>query len=178
MAPLPVQARVLCVNGSAARPRWELRPGQGNIIPAGDGHIEGETTVPRAATETVRFTRVFHGRADQVSQARHEVARHLSACGCPRTDDVVLVLSELASNAVLHSASTGKSFTVRTELFPTYIQVEVEDLGGQWIHKHPDETRPHGLDVVEALAGPGNWGRDGSERGRVVWCRLDLPAQQ
>jgi anti-sigma regulatory factor (Ser/Thr protein kinase) len=137
---------------------------------------KGEATVPRAAVATVRFTRVFHGRADQVSQARHEVARHLSACQCTRTDDAVLVLSELASNAVLHSASTGQFFTVRTELFPTHVRVEVEDLGGQWIQKPPDKSRPHGLDVVEALAGPGNWGTEGSEQGRVVWCRLDLEA--
>ena len=129
--------------------------------------------MPRAAVETVRFTRVFHGRADQVSHARHEVARHLSACGFPRVDDAVLVLSELASNAVLYSASTGQFFTVRTELFPAYLWLEVEDLGGQWIMKPPDESRPHGFDVVEVLTGPDNWGVDGDDGGRVAWARLE-----
>jgi hypothetical protein len=32
--------------------------------------------------------------------------------------------------------------------------------------------------VVEALTGPDNLGVDGSERGRVVWARLELEAQQ
>ena len=31
---------------------------------------------------------------------------------------------------------------------------------------------PHGLDVVEALTGPDNWGVAGGQAGRVVWCRL------
>jgi serine/threonine-protein kinase RsbW len=141
--------------------------------PAGPGyHGRGETAVPRAAVETVRFTRVFHGRADQVSHARHEVARHLLACRFPRIADAVLVLSELASNAVLHSASAGQFFTVRTEIFPAYLWLEVEDLGGQWTMKPPGESRPHGFDVVEALTP--DWGVDGDERGRVAWARLEL----
>ena len=129
--------------------------------------------MPRAAVQTVRFTRVFHGRADQVSQARRELARHLSACGFPRVDDAVLVVSELASNAVLYSASAGQFFTVRTELHAAYLRVEVEDLGGQWIMKPPDESRPHGFDVVEVLTGPDNWGVDGDDGGRVAWARLE-----
>jgi hypothetical protein len=53
------------------------------------------------AVEVPRFTRVFHGRTDQVRQARLEVARYLSASGCPVTDDVTLVVSEFATNAVI-----------------------------------------------------------------------------
>jgi anti-sigma regulatory factor (Ser/Thr protein kinase) len=134
--------------------------------------------VSRTAVETARFTRVFHGQPDQVSRARHEVARHLSACGCPVTDDVTLIVSEFAANAVLHSGSRDQFFTVRTELFPTYVRVEVEDLGGPWNLKPRDPDRPHGLDVVEALTGPDNWGVDGDETGRVAWCRLELAAQR
>jgi hypothetical protein len=52
----------------------------------------------------------------------------------------------------------------------------VEDRGGHWNLKPRDAGRPHGLDVLEALAGPDNWGADGNEAGRVVWCRLDLEA--
>jgi anti-sigma regulatory factor (Ser/Thr protein kinase) len=129
--------------------------------------------VPRAAVETIRFTRVFHGRADQVSHARHEVARHLLACRFPRTDDAVLVLSELASNAVLYSASADQFFTVRTELHAAYLWIECEDLGGQWELKPPDPDRPHGFDVVNALAGADGWGVDGDEGGRVAWARLE-----
>jgi hypothetical protein len=50
------------------------------------------------AVEVPRFTRVFRGRADQVRQARLEVARYLSGCGGPVTDDVTLVVSDSLNN--------------------------------------------------------------------------------
>jgi anti-sigma regulatory factor (Ser/Thr protein kinase) len=147
-------------------------------IPGKSGnHGEGETTVSRAAAvATVRWTRVFLGQADQVSRARRELARHLTACRFTRTDDAILVLSELASNAILHSASAGASITVRTELFPAYLWIETEDLGGEWHLKLP-EDRMHGLGLVEALTGPDGWGVDDGEHGRVVWARLELDGQ-
>ena len=129
------------------------------------------TAEPAAAT---RHTATYPGRADQVRHVRHAIARHLA--GCPAADDAVLIASELASNAVLHSASRGGFFTVRAELHPDYVWVEAEDLGGLWHCKQPD-GRPHGLDVVQALTGPDNWGTETTtDGGRVVWARLDLAA--
>ena len=129
------------------------------------------TTQPAAAT---RFTVTYPGRPDQVQRARRELARHLA--GCQAKDDAVLIVSELASNAVLHSASRGEFFTVRAELHPDYVWVEAEDLGGPWRSRQRDD-RPHGLDVVEARTGPDGWGTElTSDRGRVVWARLDLAA--
>jgi anti-sigma regulatory factor (Ser/Thr protein kinase) len=46
------------------------------------------------------------------------------------TDDLKLVASELAANAVLYSASRGASFAVRCEIAPGCVRIEVEDLGG------------------------------------------------
>jgi anti-sigma regulatory factor (Ser/Thr protein kinase) len=110
-----------------------------------------------------------------VGQARRELTRHLSACGFPRADDAVLVVSEFASNAVLYSDSNNAFFTVRTELFPAYLWLEVEDLGGHWELKLPDPCRPHGLDIVGALTGPDGWGVDETGDGtRVVWARLEI----
>jgi len=128
------------------------------------------------AAGTREWAGTFTGAPSQVAHARHAVAGMLA--GCPRADDAVLIVSELASNAVLHSRSMGQSFTVRAEIHPGYLWLEVEDLGGPWNLKSRDPDRPHGLDVVEALAGPGNWGMDGNETGRVAWCRLELEAQR
>ena len=76
---------------------------------------------------------------------------------------------------VRHSASAGEFFTVRCERHASYVWVEVEDLGGPWQRKPPGD-RPHGLDIISALAGPGNWGTETTGDGdRVVWARLDLP---
>ena len=122
-----------------------------------------------AATATM-YTGTFRGRPDQVRQARAAVTRYLD--GCPVADDAVLVVSEIASNAVVHSKSSGEFFTVRCELYPDYVWVECEDLGGPWQCRQPDE-RAHGLDVVEALAGPDGWGVEETTDGdRVVWVRL------
>src|ERR1700722_9216611 len=131
--------------------------------------------MPKPVTAT-RFTGTYPGRPDQVQDARRAVARHLA--GCPALDDAVLIVSELASNAILHSASRGEFFTVRAELHADYVWVETEDLGGPWRCRQVDD-RPHGLDVVQAFAGPDGWGVETtSDGGRVVWARLDLPAEE
>ena len=126
--------------------------------------------------EAARTTGTYPGLPDQVQRARKDVARHLA--GHPATDDAVLIVSELAANAILHSHSKGQSFTVRAETFPGYLWLEVEDLGGPWNIRPRDADRPHGLAVVEALTGPDNWGVDGGEAGRVVWARLERDPQR
>ena len=125
---------------------------------------------PAAAT---RYTGTFRGRADQVQHVRHAVASYLA--GRPAADDVVLIVSELASNAIVHSASRGEFFTVRAELHSDYVWVEAEDLGGPWRRGQTDD-RPHGLDVIEALTSPDGWGTElATGGGRIVWARLDIP---
>jgi two-component sensor histidine kinase len=128
-----------------------------------------EASVARAALTAVQdFTAVYHGRADEVGRARHEVTAYLS--GCPAADDAGLILSELATNAVLHSRSRGGYFVVRSEMFPGYAWLEVEDAGGGW-DQHGDGDGGRGLVIVEALAA--EWGVDGDARGRVVWARIE-----
>ena len=118
------------------------------------------------------YTAIYPGRVDQLRHVRRAVARHLA--GCPAADDATLILSELAANAIVHSASRDQFFTIRAELFPDYLWIEVEDLGGPWRFRQPD-GRPHGLEVVEALTGPDNWGVETTTDGdRIVWARLDL----
>src|SRR5271165_3255501 len=78
----------------------------------------GRGSVPRAAAvKTIRFTRMFCGYADKVREVRHEVARHLTACGYPRVDDAVLIISEFCANAVLHSDSRGPTCGSRWKIW-------------------------------------------------------------
>jgi anti-sigma regulatory factor (Ser/Thr protein kinase) len=116
------------------------------------------------------YAAVFRGRPDEVGRARVAVARSLA--GCPVADDAVLIASELAANAVVHSGSRGQFFAVRCLVRRSSCRVEVEDCGGLWRPGPRDRSRPHGLDLVEALAGPDNWGVAGDSSGRVVWARL------
>ena len=77
----------------------------------------------------------------------------------------------------MHSESAGEFFTVRCAVHADYVRIEVEDLGGAW-HRKPADDRPHGLDIIQALAGPGNWGTETTSDGdRVVWARLGLPRE-
>ena len=74
---------------------------------------------------------------------------------------------------MLHSASRhGGAFTLRAEVGRDRLRIEVEDGGGPWPDGRRDDGRPHGFDVVTAIAGAGNWGIDGDVRGRVAWARL------
>jgi serine/threonine-protein kinase RsbW len=123
-----------------------------------------------AAEPVTGYQRAYPGRADQVSQVRRDVASHLG--GCPVTDDIVLVVSEIASNAIVHSRSRGDFFTIRVRLHDRYCRVECQDAGGAWQPQQHDD-RPHGLAIVEALTGPDGWGTTTTSDGdRIVWARL------
>jgi anti-sigma regulatory factor (Ser/Thr protein kinase) len=127
-------------------------------------------TTTAAAAGTRRHTGTYPAEPRQVGLARAALAGWLD--GGPQ-DEAILVASEFATNAVLHSASRhGSVFTVRAEVRQEYLRIEVEDAGGPWREGPRDDGRPHGFDVVAAIAGAGNWGIDGDNRGRVAWARL------
>ena len=129
-----------------------------------------ESATDTHATTALGYTSTFPGRADQVSQVRREIAAYLA--GCPAADDIVLIADELAVNAILHTQSRGSTFTVRCQLSTGVARIEVEDLGGPWRRRNPDD-RPHGLDIIQALTGPDGWGtRTVGNGGRTVWARL------
>jgi anti-sigma regulatory factor (Ser/Thr protein kinase) len=128
-------------------------------------------TTTAAAAGTRRHTGTYPAEPRQVGIARAALAGWLG--GGPRADEAILVASEFATNAVLHSASRhGSVFTVRGEVRQEYLRIEVEDAGGPWREGPRDEGRPHGFDVVTTIAGAGNWGIDGDDRGRVAWARF------
>ncbi len=92
-------------------------------------------------------------------------------------EDALLVVSELTTNAVIHSGSTGNDeLELLAELLPSGVRIEVSDRGASSTtpaRRHEDALVPGGmgLRVVESIAR-----RWGSERqGRVtVWAELAL----
>ena len=127
-----------------------------------------------APARSAAFSRTYAGQPDQVQYVRADLRPLLD--GCPVADDVLLCISELAANAVLHSRSSrsGARFTVRVEIHHgVYARIEVEDSGGTWTDPVPDPSRGHGLDIICALAA--DWGIDGDCRTRAVWARIDWP---
>jgi len=124
----------------------------------------------RPAPDPSGYTDTFGGRAEEAARVRREVAAYLGAA--PAAGDMILIASELAANAILHTQSRGSTFTVRCQLSPGSARIEVEDLGGPWRPRQGGD-RPHGLDIVQVLTGPGGWGtRPAGTGGRVVWAEL------
>jgi anti-sigma regulatory factor (Ser/Thr protein kinase) len=128
-------------------------------------------TTTAAAAGTRRHTGTYPAEPEQVRIARAALAGWLESWR--RVDEAVLIASEFVTNAVLHSASAdGGAFTLRSEIGRDRLRIEVEDAGGPWRDGPRHDGRPHGFDVVAAIAGAGNWGIDGDDRGRVAWARL------
>ena len=128
-------------------------------------------TTTAAAAGIRRHTGTYPAEPGQVRHARAALAGWLR--GCTQADEAILIASEFAANSVLHSASRdGGAFTLRAEIRPDRLRIEVEDAGGAWRDGLRDDSRPHGLDVVAAIAGQGNWGIDRDARGRIAWVTL------
>ena len=144
------------------------------------GDVSVADPAPRGMTPEsswlLRYVRNYPGTPDQVRQVRAHLREALA--GCPRTDDAVTLGSEFAANAVLHSRSgtPGGMFTVQAEVSEgAYIQVAVKDDGGPWAAPTDKVQSGHGLDLVQAVAGPGHWGITGDAAGRLAWARLTWP---
>jgi anti-sigma regulatory factor (Ser/Thr protein kinase) len=121
------------------------------------------------------FQRTYSAEPAQVGWARRALTQALG--DHPFIDDATLIASEFVTNAVLHSASrNGGKFTLRAEIHPGYVWIEVEDAGGPWNPAQHSDGRPHGFDVIEAIAGTGNWGIDGDAARRVAWAALGMTA--
>jgi len=122
---------------------------------------------------------VFSGHADQVGAARRFVASAIRKGG-PVRDVSRLLVSEAATNALLHSTSgDGGTFSVEYLISDDLLRVEVRDDGGpssplRRIH-HIESMTGRGLDLFDALSD--RWGVDGGPDGRTVWFELDLATE-
>ncbi len=127
-----------------------------------------------SATAAVRHARTFAGSPDEIRNVRHFIRQLVE--GCPVTDDVILLASELAANAVRHTASSPDgTFCVLVQAIEGCVRVEVHDLGSDTAPAvrrsgFPGESGA-GLVVVDMIAD--RWGFHGSQLGRVVWFEMD-----
>jgi anti-sigma regulatory factor (Ser/Thr protein kinase) len=127
------------------------------------------------------WRRVFPGRLDQVARARSWTAMLLADTS--RAEDAELILTELVSNALLHTRSgePGGWFGVEITL-GRHARIAVHDLGGrptpQLVCTAPESDdvlaeHGHGLRVVQDLAAL--VGVNGSPAsGHTVWALLAL----
>ncbi|WP_235030682.1 ATP-binding protein [Nonomuraea solani] len=93
----------------------------------------------------------------------------------PLYDDVVLLTSELATNAILHTRSgAGGSFTVTVISSETAVRVLVTDAGSDGppcvCRTSPQSTSGRGLPLIEALSH--RWGFTRQDGSTTVWFEL------
>ncbi|TLP66525.1 ATP-binding protein [Microbispora triticiradicis] len=127
------------------------------------------------ATRTRAQALALPGEPESVSAARAFATGCLPA-GCPRADDVALVVSELATNAVLHSRSgdDGGTFVVLIDVEPGAVAVAVADAGPALVpgmRPEGEDEHGRGLALVADLADA--YEVTTTETGRTAWVRLD-----
>ena len=133
----------------------------------------------RQDTDQVASTRVIEldGDPDAPSRGRHAVTAVLQEWGCaPETrEDLLLVVSELVTNAVVHGAEPIVVTLVRGA---ERLRVEVTD-GAAESSPHNNRRPPataengRGLSVVTRLAVAWGW-RASPGRGKTVWAELPV----
>ncbi|MGP3952966.1 ATP-binding protein [Streptomyces sp. 7N604] len=128
-------------------------------------------------TEPPCFREKFYRRDRRsVPAAREFTQRVLADWGLGgRSDEVLLCVSELATNALLHGVPPGRGFRLFLSLDGDGgpLRVEVHDSGGG--HPRIPETGERdesgrGLLLVEALAD--KWGVGERAPGKIVWCEF------
>lgn len=111
------------------------------------------------------------GGADGVKRARSFAAEGVAQWGGERDPDVlVLVVSELVTNAVTHG---GGWCELRLICGDAYVRVEVTDrMSVSPVVREFDAEHEHGrgMIVVDALAS--EWGVDVSAAAKVVWAQV------
>ncbi|MEH0445361.1 ATP-binding protein [Streptomyces sp. B21-102] len=124
------------------------------------------------------WCRMFPGLTWQVAQARHFVAALLEDETAELVDDAVLVVGELAANAVKHTRSGWYRgwFLVLVHFADDLVRIEVVDQGGdeepmvRSVTRHVEEDG-RGLMLIAACAK--NWGvKDRPSGARCIWVEL------
>ncbi|MFE9000579.1 ATP-binding protein [Streptomyces sp. NPDC007875] len=140
-------------------------------------HTDSGLTQAGSSSATVRALEISIA-ADRalVAEVRHSVRATLTSWGAGAiADDMAVVASELASNALKHA---GSDATVRLQLVEGQALLEVDDSSMQRpvarrVDTEMEEGR--GLFLVQALAAEWGW-RYRKGGGKTVWASLPAPS--
>jgi anti-sigma regulatory factor (Ser/Thr protein kinase) len=124
-----------------------------------------------------KWSRIFPGQAWQVDEARTLVLKQASHEVTSLVEDAVLVVGELAANAVRHTRSGWYRgwFLVVVGFSDDLVRIQVIDQGGDEEPRVRSVSRPveeggRGLLLVAACAK--DWGVKDRPGGRCVWVDL------
>jgi len=133
----------------------------GGVVGTGPG-------APAGPAGPAAESRVFPLSPDAPAEARHFAVIAMPRLGVGHVaDDVALVVTELAANAVLHARS---DFSLTLSAGPDFVRISVRDKQpvpeGESLAPQP----MHGLGLVATLAR--NWGVLSLDDGKMIWAEL------
>jgi CheY-like chemotaxis protein len=130
---------------------------------------------PAPSVHTVDIAaKMFPRHPASASQARRFITDACTRCGCPeRADDARLIVSELATNALLHA---GSQFEIRVRRSERRLRIEVGDAAPDAL---PNPQTPsdlsecgRGLTLVSSLSAL--WGIEPTDSAKIVWAELEI----
>ncbi|MFH8472291.1 ATP-binding protein [Streptomyces sp. NPDC018000] len=115
--------------------------------------------------------------ARSITLSRRRAARLVAEWGHPElSGDAALLVSELATNALLHGALRDRLFRVHLVLTATVLRIEVSDPRGERLpgvrEAADDEKYGRGLLIVSRVAD--DWGVEPRTVGKTVFAELAL----
>lgn len=133
-------------------------------------HVNNETQPPPPRE------RFYRRERQSVPAARAFACQTLGDWGMrERAYDVVLCVSELVTNALVHGVPPGRGFLLRLLPYGDGVRVEVHD-SGDGVPAVPQGEGPdpgeggRGLLLVSELAD--KWGVGERDPGKIVWCEF------
>ncbi|MEU0161260.1 ATP-binding protein [Streptomyces sp. NPDC006261] len=138
-----------------------------------------QETSARTPEPVLREDRVdYTPTARSVSLSRHRTARLVLQWGRPgMAGDAALLVSELATNALLHGAIRGRLIRVHLTLTEFALRVAVSDPRGERLPQlrrpDTDDCYGRGLLIVAQLAD--DWGVEPRTVGKSVFAELAVP---
>ncbi|MEU9846728.1 ATP-binding protein [Streptomyces sp. NPDC047985] len=153
-------------------------PGPVRACPVSGGSVPSRTGVsgpgPVLREDRLDYTPHPHN----VAFSRRRAARLIAEWGHPeRSSDAALLVSELATNALLHGAVPDRLFRVRLALMPGLLRIEVSDAcderpAGPGARVGAGDETGRGLLIVDRVAD--RWGAESRTVGKTVFAELDL----
>jgi anti-sigma regulatory factor (Ser/Thr protein kinase) len=119
----------------------------------------------------------FRRERRSVPAARDFAHAFLAAWGLDGTErgaDVLLCVSELATNALVHGVPPGRQFRLLLRCDGRVLHAEVHDSGGgvPRVDTHPDDTDEGGRGLLLVAVLADKWGVRERDFGKVVWAEF------
>lgn len=137
-----------------------------------------QSTSHARAQLAVPHVLLLRGRPQSPTDARHFVRAYLDTNAADATeghvDDVVLIVSELVTNAVRHTAAPSDFLRLILDADDHRTRIEVHDPSRTHPHVHSATSQDdygRGVAIVDALC-PGSWGVTDTEAGKAVWAEV------